>query len=251
MTDTRYLALIAAGVIATTALMGCQKAPQFALSKDCEATSFAILVDATSSQRNPDHLGDVSEAVAASAARAAVCDTTWTGRVINGTASEDIANAPELALLPGATENGRRANLAVKSDKIRAHFRDQLTTIIGATTGETSSLPTMFNTAAEFAEPDSEITLITDAVDTNDTVNLNAPLVPGAGAAAAQLVALNPGLAETHITIAGLGQVDAEIPPPSGQWVEEIRSYAETLCADTGASTCKIYTSWDQDKLSG
>ena len=233
-------------------LTGCEQAPPLTLAPKCPSTGKeVVVVDASSSQRSRPQVTAAAEALASSAARASICKTDWSGRAVAGGAVANIAEPAWLATPVGATEAGRRNNLAPRVNEIRSHFAAELDKAFSDLPADMSSLPAALGSAAEVADADTKVIVISDAVDQGTGgADLNRSLTAGEGAAAAAAVEV-PTLTGADVVIAGVAQMDRKrVAAPGNAWATEINSYARTLCDRTGAK-CRTYAGWDQTDLLG
>ena len=105
----------------------------------------------------------------------------------------------------------------------------------------TTSVPALFEAAAEHATPGSRVIIVTPGVDQDANIDLNRPLVTGEGVSLAKKV-ISPHLPpRTSVIIAGVGQVDSSQPAPGSTWTAELVAFNRTICEGTTA-ICQVFT---------
>jgi hypothetical protein len=89
------------------------------------------------------------------------------------------------------------------------------------------------------------ITIIGDAVQVDERVNLNWPITVSEAERLASTVRM-PNLASAHVAMVGVGIVDGPPAPAGGEYVSALRAFAHATCTTTGAAclvtTTSVYT---------
>lgn len=202
-----------------------------------------VVVSLSSSERSPATIERSSDIVATDLAGAFVCDDDFVAIGVSGGMAKVLITSDDLDSI----------NLSADSAKARLHrvqgrfsdvedlVRERFNAALATDPGETTSVTRLYDVAAEHAVAGSRVVILTDGVHTEGDLDLNVVLEPGAGAALAALVTVPKIAPDVRIVVGGIGEVDAQTPPPGSTWIREVTEFNRALCVATDA-TCTIHT---------
>lgn len=203
-----------------------------------------VILDTSSSDRSPKFSVSVAQDIDSAAASAIVCgNSLLVYGVSGGGAVSNIVTSDDLgAFTPtGPTVQIRSLRFgAAQMNAVRTLVDARLRAAYDVSDANVTSISALYAVAAQFATPGSQVLLLTNGVNDDSVVNLNRPLTVGAGAALAHDVSV-ASLRGTDVTIVGIAQVDANTPPPSATWPNEVWNFSKTLCHASRASRCRLF----------
>jgi len=215
-------------------------------ANDVPCANRVVVVELSSSVRTDTWRAGTIDLISAAAASAAVCKNPFAayavvggGRVIDLMSADDVNTFTPI----GPNNDVRRSRFGADEESavqsmVTARFDEVLATEAGI---DSSSIAASYAVVAEHDGPDTDALLITDGVNHDAAADLNRPLDPGEGDALASSIS-TPALEARQLTIVGLGQVDSTLPPPGTSWLDEVRAFNATLCEQSGAGACRIFT---------
>ncbi len=203
-----------------------------------------IVVDLSSAARDQQVASTAQQVVEDAAMSAIVCaqpvvayGVAGGGEVATILTTDDVQGmAP-----PGPTPQIRASRLG--ADQRRAVdelVTRRLKTAYTHADPKVTSVAAMYEVAAQQSTSATDVIFVTTGVNDDAALDLNRPLATGAGARLAMKVTV-PHVDASVLTVVGIAQVDASIPPPSPQWPEEILAFNRGLCHASGVARCRLF----------
>lgn len=242
-TRIAWLALTAAMLGASTALVFTLRPSPHGDVAPC--ANRVVIVALSSSERSPRMAQNALEVVAQVGVSSAVCGRSGQafavaggGEVFSLLSGDDVARfAPA-----GPNRAVRLSRLGTDTEaKVHDLVSGRLRAAYTAGAPLASSIAALYQVAAEHADPDTDIILITDGVNSDSQVNLNRPLQSGDGSRLANKISI-PAIGNRLTTVIGIAQVDSATPPPGPSWPTEVRAFNERLCERSGAHACRLFS---------
>lgn len=151
----------------------------------------------------------------------------------------------------GPNEKVRRSRLTVEDKRqARELLTQRLDKAYQSIDGATSSVAAIYRVVGEHAGPGTQVVLITDGVNSDDTVNLNRPLGKGEGQRLAESVEVAE-IGNVKTTIVGIAQVDSRLAVPGPSWSTEVFAFNKALCKKSKADKCRLFSTASVQELLG
>lgn len=240
--------LILAGVILVGLGLGVgsvRTSPNLATTTgELSCSARLIIVDTSSETRGPELVSVADQVLREAAISAIVCDQPVAEYAVAGggldspvLTSEDLAGFTPAG--PSPQIRASRLTSAARA-AVGKLINVRLRSVYNQGDPSVTSVDALYELAAEQSTQQTQIIIISTGVNDDIQVNLNVPLAAGQGAWLARSIAV-PRVAASYITVVGIAQVDASIPPPSPIWSSQIIAFNAELCRASGVARCRIF----------
>jgi len=203
-----------------------------------------MIVDLSSESRAPRLVAQTESIASVAAVSAVVCGTSFAVYgVAGGGEVLPIIDTDQLdAYAPtGPNEQVRSSRFTSKDqNQVGQLVTSSLQKAWNTTHSKTTSVEALYATAASYSTSKTALVIMTAGVNIDSTLNMNRPLDPGAGKAAADRLTVTQ-FRSRSVTVVGVAQMDSTLPPPSSIWPTEIESFNQTLCQLSTAAPCRLF----------